>query len=235
MDEAPGYVVRLLYRSYVLGLMAEKTSQQAPYSRRAFLYVATGVVAAAGIGAAAWRLIDHWRPSTSVRASDVTPIDLANLKSGEQRTVRAQTLPIFVARRTPAMLTAMQDPALVAQLVDADSANSLQPHYAKNWHRSIDPTYSVLVGVCTGCACVPQYFAEASALVVAGGYICPCCASHYDSAGRAYSGIARVNLPVPPHEIKNHSEVFIATGDCLTLFLQQNNKLPSAQNSGCPI
>ena len=58
-----------------------------------------------------------------------------------------------------------------------------------------------MIGICTACACVPQYFAEASALSMAGGYICPCCASHYDPAGRAHSGPARYNLPVPPHQL----------------------------------
>jgi ubiquinol-cytochrome c reductase iron-sulfur subunit len=217
--------------------MAEQTNQQGPHNRRTFLYVATGAVAAAGIGATAWPLVGQWSLTANVRASDATPIDLKDLHPGEQRTVRRQSLPIFVARRTPAMLTAMQDPAFVAQLVDADSAGSLQPRYAKNWHRSIDPAYSVLIGICTGCACVPEYFAEASALVVTGGYICPCCASHYDSAGRAYSGIARANLPVPPHEIKNNSAVLIGTNACLTAALQrmQNHKLSNAQSPGCDI
>jgi ubiquinol-cytochrome c reductase iron-sulfur subunit len=97
------------------------------------------------------------------------------------------------------MLAAMQDKVFVARLTDPDSAKRQQPAYARNWHRSIDPTYSVLVAVCTACRCVPEYSAEASVLNMAGGYVCPCCASHYDPAGRAYSGVAQHNLPVPPY------------------------------------
>jgi ubiquinol-cytochrome c reductase iron-sulfur subunit len=56
-----------------------------------------------------------------------------------------------------------------------------------------------LVGICTACACVPVFQADATIVGVPGGYICPCCAAHYDPAGRAHAGIARFNLPVPPY------------------------------------
>jgi len=84
-----------------------------------------------------------------------------------------------------------------------------QPAYARNWHRSIDPAYAVLVGICTACNCVPAYYAEASPLAMAGGYQCPCCASHYDPAGRAYAGPASYNLPVPPYVIAEGNKLLI--------------------------
>jgi hypothetical protein len=36
---------------------------------------------------------------------------------------------------------------------------------------------------------------------VTGGYGCPCCASHFDPAGRAHAGPAQYNLPVSPYEV----------------------------------
>ena len=42
-----------------------------------------------------------------------------------------------------------------------------------------------------------------------GGYVCPCCASHYDSAGRVYSGIAQFNLPVPPYAMAGPGKIVL--------------------------
>ena len=107
------------------------------------------------------------------------------------------------------MLSAMQEREFMAQLVDPVSDKMQQPPYAKNWHRSIDPAYAVLVGVCTRCGCVPDYLEAESPLGMTGGYICPCCASHSDPAGRAYSSPASYNLSVPPHAIEKNARVLI--------------------------
>jgi len=134
-------------------------------------------------------------------AADIVEIDLTALHPAEPRVLRWHDLPVFVVRRTLAMLAAMQEPDFVGKLVDPDSHKRQQPAYAKNWHRSIEPTVAVLIGVCTARGCVPTYAGDAAALTMPGGYICPCCASHYDPAGRAYAGIAQYNLPVPPYSL----------------------------------
>jgi ubiquinol-cytochrome c reductase iron-sulfur subunit len=178
--------------------------------RRRFLYMVTGLVGAAGAAAAAWPFIAQMDPDAATRdAGDVVGVDLGPLRPAQRVVVRWHGYPIFVVRRTDAMLTAMQESKFVVQLVDPVSEKRQQPPYAKNWHRSIDPAYAVLVGVCTRCACVPDYFEADSPLVMAGGYICPCCASHYDPAGRAYSGVAAYNLPVPPHALEKNARMLI--------------------------
>ena len=136
-------------------------------------------------------------------------MDLTNLQPAEQRILHWHGFPVFLVKRTAAMLDAMQERSFVCQLIDPNSDKRQQPSYAKNWHRSIDPGYAVLVGVCTSCACVPAYFADVSPLTLAGGYLCPCCASHYDPAGRVYSGLAQHNLPVPPHEFAGPSRIVL--------------------------
>src|ERR1700685_3887662 len=162
---------------------AKPTGDRPAINRRHLLYAATAAAGAAGIAAAAWPLLDQMNPDARVRAAgNVVGIDLDGLQPAERRVLRWQNFPIFVVRRTPAMLGAMQETSFVATLADPDSTKRQQPAYARNWHRSIDPAYAVLVGVCTACACVPEYFAEATALVVAGGYIFPCCGSHHDPA-----------------------------------------------------
>jgi ubiquinol-cytochrome c reductase iron-sulfur subunit len=179
-------------------------------NRRGFLYGATAVMGAAGVVAAAWPFIDQMNPDAGVRAAgDVVDLTLAELRPTQQRVVHWHNLPIFVVSRTPGMLEAMQEKSFVGLLVDPQSEKRQQPAYAKNWHRSIDPAYAVLVGVCTYCACVPSYLAEASPPGLAGGYVCPCCAAHYDPAGRAHAEPAQYNLPVPPYAIVSQSKILI--------------------------
>lgn len=190
-------------------------------SRRTFLYVLTGSVAAAGVAAALWPLLDHMNPDAAVRAAgDLVTVDLADLHPGAQRDVLWRRLPIFVTHRTSAMLDAMRDQTFAARLIDADSQSRQQPPYARNWHRSIDPRYAVLVGVCTACGCVPRFVADAMPDAVTGGYICPCCASRYDPAGRAHAGPARFNLPVPPYQLDARSTLTLGKnppGELFTL------------------
>ena len=171
-------------------------------NRRNFLYAMTAAVGVSGTVVGTWPLIDQMNPDARTRAAnDDIVIDLAALLPGKPHVVRWRNFPIFVVQRTTAMLDAMQDNTLVAQLYDRDSHTHQQPSYAQNWHRSIDPAFAVLVGVCTKCTVVPAYCSDISSFCVAGGYVCPFCASHYDPAGRAYSGISRYNLPVPPHKL----------------------------------
>jgi ubiquinol-cytochrome c reductase iron-sulfur subunit len=179
-------------------------------NRRSFLYLSTAAVGAAGTVAAAWPLIHQMNPDAAARAgAELVEADAGALPPAGQRTVRWHNLPVSVVRRTAAMLDAMRERSFVARLVDPDSRKRQQPSYAQNWHRSIDPAYAVLVSVCTRCGCVPHYQPDASPPDPAGGYICPCCASHYDPAGRAYGGVAQYNLPVPPCAVVGRSKIVI--------------------------
>lgn len=190
-------------------------------SRRRFLYALTGSVGAAGVATALWPLVDQMNPDAAARTTgDIITVDLGDLGPAAQRVVFWHRVPIFVAHRTNAMLDAMRGRTFAAQLIDADSHARQQPSYAHNWHRSIDPRYAVLVGVCTACGCVPRFVAEAMPDAVTGGYICPCCASHYDPAGRAHAGPARFNLPVPPYQLDARSRLTLGKnppGELFTL------------------
>jgi ubiquinol-cytochrome c reductase iron-sulfur subunit len=177
----------------------------------------------AGVVAAAWPFIDHLNPDAGTRAAgDIVELNLADLGPAEQRVLRWHGLPVFVVKRTAGMLAAMQDDGFVARLIDPRSEKRQQPAYATNWHRSIDPACAVLVGVCTRCACVPQFLAEASPPDLAGGYVCPCCAAHFDPAGRASTGIAQYNLAVPPYDIDEHARLAVGKNPPGELFTLQS-------------
>jgi len=175
-------------------------------SRRNLLYWTTGAVAVAGIGAAAWPLIDQMNPdAASPKRPPPLEVRLADLQPGEHRMLRWRDMPILVAHRTAGMLEDLRKIPLETRRLDPQSQARQQPPYAANWHRSADPAFAVLIAICPYCRCVPQFFAEASVLNTAGGTICPCCASRFDAAGRAYYGPAQFDLPVPPHRIAKGS------------------------------
>jgi ubiquinol-cytochrome c reductase iron-sulfur subunit len=204
---------------------ANQAGDRPAVSRRSVLLTTTATVGAVGVIAAAWPFIDHLNPDAAIRASgDVIDVDLASLGPAQQRVLHWHNLPIFVVRRTAAMLEALRKKTLVDRMVDPRSEKRQQPAYAANWHRSIDPAYAVLVGVCTYCGCIPQFLAEAlMSDDVPGGYACACCASHFDPAGRAHLGPAQYNLPVPPHDIVKQSRLVIGKNNAAsTLFTLQS-------------
>lgn len=186
-------------------------SDRREINRRSFLYATTGAVGAVGAATVTWPLIDQMNPNARVRAAgDLIEVDLTNLRLAEQHVVRWKNLPIFVVRRTPAMLDALRDMTLVARLIDADSQTHQQPSFAKNWHRSIDPDYAVLVGVCTHDGCILTYYAKATPSSMPGSYLCPFCAAHYDPAGRTHAGaLAQYNLAVPPYSFTGPSKILL--------------------------
>jgi ubiquinol-cytochrome c reductase iron-sulfur subunit len=203
---------------------ADQATDRRALSRRRLLYVATAAVGAAGLAAAIWPLVDQLNPDAASRAAgDLIEAELADLRPGQQRVLRWHNLPIVVVRRTATMIDALRDQKLLARMVDPKSDKRQQPAYAANWHRSIDPAVSVLIDVCTYCGCKPQFFAEPLfSDDVPGGYVCPCCASHFDPAGRPHMGPAQFNLPVPPHEIVKSSRLVIGRNRSDPLFTLQS-------------
>lgn len=174
-------------------------------TRRDFLYIATAAVGAVGAAAAVVPLVAQMNPDAeTIAAGAPIEFDLSNVAPGQQIVARWRERPVFVVNRTPQTLKTLQSPQLLAQLADPQSKERQQPPYADNWHRSIKPEYSVLIGICTHLGCIPLFEPTASATRPAGywlgGYFCPCHGSKYDLAGRVFSGVpAPYNLPVPPY------------------------------------
>ena len=181
----------------------------APGSRRDFLYLATGSVAAVGAALTLWPFIDQMNPdAATIAAAGPVDIDISQIQPGQRVVTLWAARPAFIVRRTPESLKELQDPKLLAQLRDPNSDNWQQPEYAKNWHRSIKPEFLVLVGICTHLGCVPLFEPKPDPTNPApdwpGGFFCPCHGSKYDLAGRVFQGVpAPYNLPVPPNFFPN--------------------------------
>ena len=184
-------------------------------SRRDFLFIATVTVAGVGAAATLVPLISQMNPdATTLAAGGPVDVDLSHMTPGQQIVARWRSRPIFITRRTDALLKELRSPALIGQLADPQSAELQQPPYATNWHRSIKPEFGVLVGICTHLGCIPNYFPQPDPSQPApnwpGGYFCPCHGSKYDIAGRVFRGVpAPYNLPVPPHHFVGDTTVRI--------------------------
>jgi ubiquinol-cytochrome c reductase iron-sulfur subunit len=195
---APAFAA--LEPGYNGGMVHDSAAAPRADTRRGFLCGATAAMGAAGVAAAAWPFLHQMNPDAAVRAgSDIAEFDLAGLHLAEHRVVRWRQYPVFVLRRSPAMLAAMEQPSFLAVLADPRSERYQQPAYAKNLHRSVDPAFGAFIGICTYCRCVPHSrMDEVQAGDLASAYACPCCNARYDPAGRAAS-VSRYNLAVPPY------------------------------------
>jgi len=183
--------------------------------RRDFLTMLALAGTGVAVTAIVWPFIDSMQPAAdTLAAGEPIDVDVSKLAPGQQIVVVWRGKPIFIVHRTEEGLKTLQDPKLLGVLSDAGSKAAQQPGYAVNWHRSLDPTYAVMVGICTHLGCVPTFYPNMSATDPApnwpGGYLCPCHGSKYDLAGRVYSGVpAPYNLPVPPYHMANANTVRI--------------------------
>ena len=182
--------------------------------RRKFLTATTAVVGAVGVGFAAVPFIKSWSPSERAKqAGAPVSVDISALQEGQQLTVAWRGSPIYVARRSKAMLATLQ--GMDAVVADPKSQNAgQQPKYAQNEYRSIKPEILVLVGVCTHLGCAPEFVPEIRPQAFyedwKGGYFCPCHKSKYDLAGRVFkSQPAPANLPVPPYHFIDDNSIEI--------------------------
>ncbi|MGQ3892129.1 ubiquinol-cytochrome c reductase iron-sulfur subunit [Legionella sp. CNM-4043-24] len=179
--------------------------------KRKFLLGATGVLGGVGVACALTPFVSSWLPSARAEAAGAPVlVDLSKIEPGQQATVEWRGKPVWIVRRTQEMLA--QLPKNDALLRDPQSLVEQQPDYAKNEHRSINPEYLVLVGVCTHLGCTPKYTPVINEVGPQwpGGFFCPCHGSTFDLAGRVFKGVpAPINLEVPPYRFVNEHMIEI--------------------------
>lgn len=172
--------------------------------RRHMLRTACAMGAIAGV-VTVIPFIASMLPSERERlASGPVEVDLSAIEPGQMVTVQWRGQPVWVLHRTPEMLASLDE--LSEQLADPFSERpGFTPAFAKNPHRSIDPEWMVMVGICThlGCTPTPRFelgAAQGMSQDWNGGYFCPCHGSSFDFAGRVFKHQpAPDNLAVPPY------------------------------------
>ncbi len=186
-----------------------------PDAQRRTLIHATAAAGGAAAVAAAVPFVSSLAPSERARSMGAAvEVDIAALQPGEMLTVEWRGKPVWVVRRTPAMLQSLQGHD--GELADPASAKDQQPPYARNAHRSTRPEVFVAVGICTHLGCSPTQVPEGApqaALLGAGwpgGFFCPCHGSTFDNAGRVYRNKpAPTNLEVPPYRFLSATRLLI--------------------------
>lgn len=181
--------------------------------RRKWL-IATG--AAGGVAAVATSVpfVTSLAPSERARAMGAAvEVEIGDLPPGAMKIVEWRGKPVWLVRRTPEQLAALDK--LAPELADPDSKRDQQPAYAANAQRSIKPEVLVMVGICTHLGCSPTAVAQGSGNPSVGadwpgGFFCPCHGSTFDLAGRVYKNKpAPTNLEVPPHRYLSDTRLLI--------------------------
>ncbi len=172
------------------------TSISVEPTRRDFLFIATGAVAAVGVAFAAWPFIASLGPNAQTIANGApVDVDLAPIAEGQITKVRWRDMLIFVRHRTAAEIKAAQD-VDVKTLPDPQS----DADRVKKGHEQ----WLVVFGNCTHLGCVPLgHQGEYD------GWFCPCHGSVFDTSGRIRKGPAPTNLNLPPYVFLSDSKIRI--------------------------
>lgn len=172
--------------------MTDETKDPDNPNRRDFLNTVTGVMAGAGVCAAAWPFIASMNPSSDVLSKATTEVDLSGLEPGDSKTVSWQGKPVFIVRRTDDQIENMSE---------SQGGKDPQP----DSERVVKPDWLVVVGLCTHLGCVPNRKEN--------GWFCPCHGSAYDNSGRVLRGPAPRNLELPPYEFLTDSKLLIGKSE----------------------
>jgi ubiquinol-cytochrome c reductase iron-sulfur subunit len=189
-----------------------------PGADRRAAIAATGAAAAAMGLATAVPFVAGLGPSERTKAMGApAEVDLSGIPPGGLRTVEWRGKPVWVQRRTPEMIAALdgQD----AQLADPASARDALPNALRNPGRSARPDVFVAIGVCTHLGCSPTAVDAGSGNpsigdAWQGGFFCPCHGSTFDLAGRVFRNKrAPTNLEIPPHRFLSDTRLLIGESE----------------------
>ncbi len=172
----------------------------ADVTRRDFLFVATGAVAALGAAATAWPFINQMNPAADTLALATIEVNISKVEVGQAITVKWQGKPVFVRHRTP-------EEVKEAQAVDIGELRD--PQADKDRVKDGHTDMLIVVGVCTHLGCVPLGQKPGDPRGDYGGWFCPCHGSQYDTSGRIRKGPAPRNLLVPTYSFVSDAVVRI--------------------------
>ncbi|MBS1190409.1 MAG: petA [Rhodocyclaceae bacterium] len=181
--------------------------------RRRLLLRATTGVGIAYTAAAAYPFLSSLQPSARARAAGApVEADLNGIAEGQLKTVEWRGKPVWILRRTPAMLSSLGGHD--AALADPNSDIQQQPPYCRNPARSIQPEWFVCVGICTHLGCSPALRPTGAGEDLGadwpGGFFCPCHGSKFDLAGRVFKNVpAPTNLEIPAYRYINATRIVI--------------------------
>lgn len=172
--------------------------QKTDETRRDFLYLTAGALAAVGAGSVVWPFVDSMNPAKDTLALASIDVDLSAIQEGQAITVTWRGKPVFIRHRTAVEIEE-------AKNVDLAKLPDPQP----DSDRVQKEQWLIMVGVCTHLGCVPLGQKGSDVKGDFGGWFCPCHGSHYDTAGRIRKGPAPKNLNIPEYTFLSDTKVRI--------------------------
>ena len=196
--------------------MSEATVDSTVDSSRRTWLITSCAMGGVGAAAVAVPFVSTFQPSERAKAAGAAiEVDVSAIPPGEKVVVEWRGKPVWVMRRTPEQLAALEK--IEADLADPNSDRKAYPtpEYAKNRHRSIKPEILVAVGICTHLGCSPGDKLTPGPQPSLpdnwqGGFLCACHGSTFDVAGRVFKNKpAPDNLEVPPHMYLSDTRLLI--------------------------
>ncbi len=178
----------------------EPTNNSSGTTRRDFMTLTAGAIAAVGGASVAWPFIDSMNPAADVLALSSVEVDLSPIKEGQTIKVKWRGVPVFIRHRTKADIEESRKVSL-SELKDPQKDEERVQKGHDQW--------LVMVGVCTHLGCIPLGGSGDFGGNDGGGWFCPCHGSHYDTAGRIRKGPAPKNLTVPQYTFLSDNRIKI--------------------------
>jgi ubiquinol-cytochrome c reductase iron-sulfur subunit len=165
-------------------------------TRRDFLYIATGAVAAVGAVSVIWPFVVQMNPDAeTIAAGAPVDFDLTPVAEGQIVKLFWRGKLIFVRHRTKKEIQEAEDVNLAA-LPDPQPDSARVKEGKAQW--------LIIYGNCTHLGCVPLGDQGPYR-----GWLCPCHGSVFDTSGRIRQGPAPSNLPVPPYTFTADTKIRI--------------------------
>ena len=146
-------------------------------SRRGFMGKAFGAVAGVGAVASLYAMKKSWDPLPSVKAAGFTTLDMSIYNENELVVEKWRGKPIFVLKKTAAMVAKQTEDDKKRDIVVGDSH------------------YMVCIGLCTHLGCIPAYNPEEE------GFLCACHGGQFDFAAMVTKVPPPRGFDIPPFKI----------------------------------
>ena len=192
--------------------------KQVDSGRRGLLVATCAAGGVVGVSTAGV-LVSTFQPSERAKAAGApVEVDISDVKPGEMKVVEWRGKPVWILRRTPAMMATLEKDT--AELADPNSEKEFQlptPEYAKNPYRARQEHKDVLVavGICSHLGCSPSSRLASGPQPNLpddwpGGFLCPCHGSTFDLSARVFRNKpAPTNMDVPPYMYLSDNKMVI--------------------------
>jgi ubiquinol-cytochrome c reductase iron-sulfur subunit len=170
-------------------------------TRRDFLYLTTGMVAAVGAVGVAVPFVSQMNPdAATLAAGQPIEIDVSSVEPGAAIIATWRGKPYFIRHLTDDEISA------ASALTDADMKDYISVDIRVGGPGDAPKKWVIVSANCTHLGCVPKVVDSKPE-----GWFCPCHGSVFDTTGRILRGPAPINLPSPPFVFASETSLVIGT------------------------